>query len=68
MLCSELERAEECGAYHVNVIMSRDFSDHANTASKEFRRPVHESAGFVGVSAAGCDGDGAISWCAGGRV
>ena len=52
----------------MTVILSRDFFDHMDTASIEFGRPVHESASFVRISAAGCDGDGAISWCAGGRV
>ena len=46
-------------------IMPRDFCDDMETASIEFGRPVHESAGSVGISAAGCDGDGEISWCAG---
>ena len=71
VLCSEQERAEECGAYHMNIIMPCNFFDHTNTALKEFRCPVHKSAGFVGVSAAGCNvhnGNGVISWCTGGQV
>ena len=40
MLCSELERAEECGAYHMNIIMPHNFFDHTDTALKEFRRPA----------------------------
>ena len=59
------EKGRGIGSVPLERIMPRDFCDHMDTVSIEFGRPVHESAGSVGISAAGCDGDGEISRCAG---